>query len=278
MAEEISYLNNLDEVFELTTSFYNEINNITEPPNFEVIITKDIYTESLKLISESEREEELKYNNENDTSNGRMISKTKLMPFFILLNEKQFDNKFSFLGTYYHELTHVIDFDKYMGQVNAKDIKDLKNDSYFWVFYLWTEFHARYMGYSMFQEYINYINKYKENIEERINFIETSERLYHIYNLGNVINEFETNLSMPKNIAFQSLFYEISQFYGRFAKWQEYGIELEYDGNILLNKFVNIRNELIEYYNVLVKCKDYSGYEQHKNELQNLINEMYNKI
>jgi len=279
MDDELSYMNNLDEVFELITSYYREINNITKIPDFELIFTKNVDTESIKLISMIEQEEEIKYYNGNDTLNGRMLFKTEERPFVILINENQFDNKFSFLGTYYHELTHVIDYDKYMNQVDAKDIKELKIDNYHWVFYLWTEFHARYIGYSKYYEYINYANNYKENIGERIDYIENIEKSVHTNNIKNEILEYRTNVSiMPKNIAFQFLFYQISQFYGRFAKWEEYGIKLEYDGNIILHEFPHIKKELINYYNILLKCKDYNGYEQHKDELQNIINSLYERI
>lgn len=275
----MEYINNLDNTFYQITNYYCQINNIIKLPKFQLILTDNIYTESLELMSESELKEDMKYKNSIEQLNGRMLYKTQDNPFYILINKNQFNEQFDFVGTYYHELTHLIDFDRYMNDVKANDITELRNDKYYWIFYLWTEFHARYMGYSKFYDYINYVNGYEENITEKINFIENKEKLFQANYYDKQIEKYNINrIKMPKNIVFQELFYEISQFYGRFSKWQEYGIEFEYDGNVLLNKFQHIRKELINYYNILLKCKDYNGYEHHKYEIFDIINDLYKKI
>lgn len=180
------------------------------------------------------------YKDIKEQLNGSMLYKTLDKPFFIFINTNQFNKQCEFVHTYYHELTHVIDFDRYMNELKVNNIQELREDKYYWTFYLWTEFHAIYVGYSKYYDYLNYANGNEENTDERINFIENKEKPFHADYYDKQIRQYKTNLSkMPKNLAFQSLFYEVSQFYGRFSKWKEYGIEFEYENNALLNKFPN---------------------------------------
>lgn len=277
--DDLEYINDLDNVFYQITNYYCQVNNIIELPNYKLVLTDNIYTESLKLMSESEIKEDMKYENSIEQLNGRMLYRTQDRPFYILINKKQLNEQFDFVGTYYHELTHVIDFDRYMNEVKANNIIELSEDRYYWTFYLWTEFHARYIAYSQFYDYINYANGYKEDISEKINYIESKEKEFQANYYYKQIEKYNNNITkIPLNIAFQELFYEVSQFYGRFSKWHEYGIEFKYDGNVLLNEFKHIRKELIDYYNILLKCKKYEGFKQHKYKIFNIINDLYRKI
>jgi len=44
-----------------------------------------------------------------------------------------------------------------------------------------------------------------------------------------------------------------------------------------LNIFPHVRKELINYYNILLKFKGYNSYEQHKDEIFDIVNGIHKK-
>lgn len=77
--------------------------------------------------------------------------------FYVLLDSKYFveslekDN--SWAGTVAHELTHVYDHMEYADLVDCHDYDIITNLNQHWMFNIWTEFHAKAVGYYYERKY-----------------------------------------------------------------------------------------------------------------------------
>lgn len=83
-------------------------------------------------------------------------------------------------GTVLHELTHAHDYYDYADYLQISDYNTLFNSQYYNAFFLWTEFHARRIGYKRFIEY-KFRKGWKQFKKHRYEFLEGINANFSIY-------------------------------------------------------------------------------------------------
>lgn len=132
--------------------------------------------------------------------------------FYILIDAKYFmkslekDNNWA--GTVAHELTHVYDFIRYADLINCHDYDDILDINQHWMFNIWTEFHAKVIGYY-------YVRKYSfEDVydESQIDYIVQEELPMH--------SKYMFDTYHATDNAFNQM-YVVTHFLGRLFVWEK---------------------------------------------------------
>lgn len=80
------------------------------------------------------------------------MAKEKKGQHKILISKSVIDGQYTFVGTICHELTHIHDYVDFAEYYCAGDYTMLDDCEEMRVFYYWTEFHARKLGYSFLRK------------------------------------------------------------------------------------------------------------------------------
>ena len=125
------------------------------PAGAKVEIVSDIYDRCIALAQTEE--EKAGYEKSRRTLaalNGTVIWPANLVDRPLILIDKKTlvaEEKGAFYSTLPHELTHVHDFYAFARWSGSHDPKAIRRGRLFTVFYLWTEFHARKVGYCIYR-------------------------------------------------------------------------------------------------------------------------------
>lgn len=146
--------------------------------------------------------------------NGRMIPPHLIgEKFVILLNKNRVieyikDGTMTWVGTFAHELTHAIDY-FVMAQKECLDNYDfLLNENDYYLFQLWSEYHAKRIGYDFL---VNYFNENNEGSRQNwVQHILNKELPYQMQYFYEKYNETQN--------ACRQMYYSL-HFLGRYSVW-----------------------------------------------------------
>ncbi len=119
-----------------------------------------------------------------DDGNGRMVPPHNVGEYInILLNRKRLmeyidDESSTWRGTFAHELTHAIDYFQMAVKENLNIYDPLSETDGYLMFQLWSEYHARKLGYSFLRNQLH-IDSDDGNEKERVKHILEVELPFH---------------------------------------------------------------------------------------------------
>lgn len=132
--------------------------------------------------------------------------------FYVLLDSKYFleslEKNNNWVGTVAHELTHIYDFIEYADLIDCHDYDTILDLNKHWMFNIWTEFHAKAIGYY-------YVRKYTFNDvydESQIEYIMQDELPTHSKDM---FDSYHTS-----DNAFNQM-YAVTHFLGRLFVWEK---------------------------------------------------------
>lgn len=177
------------------------------------IITDCIRDSYLELCSILKRKlNNLRIDRLNDYNGLMVLPHSVGEPINILLNKKKMveytsDNSMTWLGTFAHELTHAIDYYEMAMKEKLTNYESLESNHYY-MFNLWSEYHARKLGYNFLRQSLNVDNSIDE--VSRIQHIKEVEWPKHVNDYWTVYHE--------KNDGNNQL-YNTMQLLGRYSVW-----------------------------------------------------------
>ncbi len=164
------------------TAYYYSLYEDMPKINITVIICDNLDDAHIKLRPDLADKIESQ-RNEQDDFNGRMVLPKKMNDMiYILLSENKIyqytqDKSMTWCGTFAHELTHAIDYYQMAILKQIDNYDDLENLPEFTFFQLWSEYHARKLGYSFLRNLLGVDNNNLQ--KERIDCILEREWVYH---------------------------------------------------------------------------------------------------
>lgn len=218
----------------------------------DIIFSDNLFKDTIKNSDEEEIKAYTKYSEQHieryNKFNGLTLSpNTKRDNFIILINTKTIDNNYNFLHTIIHELTHTFDYSMYMQDYSINTgMKFFGNSDYQYIFY-WSEFHARYMGYKY---YINFLIPSKDvQLANSIKYDFPAHMKYLKDDLQDHSLNFERKLV--------SVCYE----YGRFRYYQEIGFDPIHDDRFISTDLVNVFGSyIIDLYDLFMNTRTYEEF------------------
>ena len=183
--------------------------------NFEIILTDDLCKKHLELrpdLKDALLAEGIE--NENDYNGRTVCPKYVGDTISILVNSHKYkeytdDKSYTWIGTIAHELTHAVDFSVMASKENLNTYDPLIKREKYLMFQLWTEYHARRVGYS-FLRYELKVDTDNNSKEERINHIMKKEMPFH---MNHFYNDYHSGIDGNKQL------YLTMQMAGRFSVW-----------------------------------------------------------
>lgn len=158
----------------------------------EIVFTDNLGATHLKLRPDR-KEQLLERGLESDNNyNGRMVVPHKLDDtMYVLLNTQKVieytnDKSMTWAGTLAHELTHAIDYYQMARKESLESYDPLEETTSYSMFQLWSEYHARKLGYRFLREMLG-VDKDSTIQNEVISHIKDTEwpfqkkRHYHEY-------------------------------------------------------------------------------------------------
>lgn len=190
---------NVEEMLQLLVFKYYELY-----PEMQKISINTIISDCLsKLYFEIRPDSKAKHKEDEIKStfdlNGMMVLPYAVgEPINILLDRNKIaeytnDGSMTWLGTFAHELTHAIDFYQMAVKENLNCYDPLLDTGEYYMFHLWSEYHARKLGYAFLRNLLGVDTDYDEI--SRIEHIQTIEwptqfnrhfKEYHETNNGNI--------------------------------------------------------------------------------------------
>ena len=185
-------------------------------------------------------------------SNGHLALPTdkNATEFTILLNERIFDSE-QYFSTFPHEITHVFDFTEYFNQYGNIFILDrkAKNDNFYFVHYLWTEFNAKKIGIQRFQKELD---KEKANVDL---LMSTKQFIEDVSNSHSYLNKS----------------YHLMHHFGRMSVYDNGLLTLNSDYFPKVYLETNFGENVMTLYNTLKEIKKYSEFDKEKEFLKYLM-------
>lgn len=117
--------------------------------NVKVIASNNLYEDKLRLASNRRRIEIERRKEWIQTMNGTVSEPDNLSDTFIVLINKEYIQSCKYnewIGTLYHELTHVLDYVKLGKMLQTMNFKDIEEYVHGLAFLNWSEFNARRKG------------------------------------------------------------------------------------------------------------------------------------
>ena len=207
---------NADEVIEFLTREYYKYNPNMERITVIILITKNL-RESYEKISPDIKDLASKESLDSlDSYNGLMVLPMKLdESIHILLNANKImeyskDKTMTWLGTFAHELTHAIDFYQIARKDSLESYMPLRGGNQYYLFTLWSEYHARKIGYSFLRKLL--VDDEDNNTRnERLSNILNKELPFHLKMFHKQYNETSDG---------RKQIYITMQFIGRYSVWE----------------------------------------------------------
>ena len=202
---------NMQEIMEQLAQLYYEIYPTTEKIPVNLIITDDLNKEHIKIRPDYERF--LKA--EDNDYNGRLVTPKDVSDVMtILMNSKNIlqyteDRTFTWVGTFAHELTHAIDYYSIAKKEQLLNYKPLETLSRYQAFRLWSEYHARKLGYNFLRMYMSKTVGLG-NEQQQIDYIINTEWPFH---KNNFYQDYHSNSDGNHQM------YITMQLLGRYSVW-----------------------------------------------------------
>lgn len=162
------------------------------------------------------KEELIAHNIETfNIQNGRMVTpRTNDEPTYILLNTKMIekyteDGSMTWVGILAHELTHAIDYNQFAKREGLNSLDIIEGTSNFYMFQLWSEYHARKRGYYFLRLFFENHNRL-DTREIQVEYILQTEWPFH---RENHFREYHENTNGNNHM------YITMQLLGRYSVW-----------------------------------------------------------
>ena len=232
------------------------------PLECQVEFVDDIFTRKLELsISENMRNSVLENKNFNSGLNGTLIMPNSLQePVTILICNKVLEEGGTFLGSIIHELTHAHDYFDFANYNNCAGYYNINNST----FSLWSEFHARRMGYSYLRRFSVMLQQGQVSDNEYIEHIKTTE-------CPSQLKWLIDDLIKYQNKPYEYI-YSIMQFLGRYSVWQDI-YSLDFNATTLPYQLIEaFDHRITAVYCFLYKHKRFDKIKDALDELEVLLN------
>ncbi len=133
----------------------------------------------------------------------------------VLIDKTTFQRKEDgvFYSTLAHEFAHIQDFYAFAQKHGYRNPLDVQKDEQFTVFYFWTEFHARRVGYGIYRQLI--VADRPQSTEVQIRHIAEREIPFQLGMLRDGLKEYA-----GKNEPLLYM-YELIQFLARYSVWND---------------------------------------------------------
>lgn len=223
----------------------------------EIEFVDNIYERKLELAVSDEMKQAVTESKEFHSGlNGTLIMPDEEEKSVIILVANHTINKeLLFISTIIHELTHAHDFTEFIRDNNGN--RDIEN-----TMTLWSEFHARRMGYRYYRAIVTRI--YGEaSYEENIRHILEKECPYQ---LGILVQSLEKYQNDP----YQYL-YSIMQFLGRYSVWQDLYSESINENTLPKELIEGFGQRIIDLYRFLYENKTFDQVKDKLHELEILL-------
>ncbi len=211
---------------------------------------KELRPDSAKMFTDLES-----MNNQN----GRLIPPLdKDGLYYVLFNKNILLNRIknndsTFVGTIAHELTHAVDYYDFK-HIDDKNYSE--NDLMYNMFQLWSEFHARKLGYKFIRHIVS--DALPNSINDQVEYIKNTELPFQL-------NYFNSNFIKAEGPINKS--YELMQFLGRFSVWRELSLA-DFNNQFIIDKFDN-NDSIID---VLEFLEENSTVEMIHDKLSDMLN------
>ncbi len=156
---------------------------INEHIPVKIILTDNLGQTHCELRPDR-REELEKMGDANNDYNGRMVVPHELDgTIHVLLNSQKIveytnDQSMTWIGTLAHELTHAIDYYQMARKELLESYDPLEEISLYSMFQLWSEYHARKIGYSFLRKMLS-VDVDPSKLDQQIAYINNKEWPFH---------------------------------------------------------------------------------------------------
>lgn len=194
---------------------YFKVFSDTEEIPVKIILTDNLAKSHYEL--RPDRKEELIAQNIEayNIQNERMVTpRSNDEPTYILLNTKMIkkyteDGSMTWVGTLAHELTHAIDYNQFANREGLNSLDIIEGTSNFYMFQLWSEYHARKRGYYFLRLFFENQNMLDAR-EIQVEHILQTEWPFH---MKNHFREYHENTNGNNQM------YITMQLLGRYSVW-----------------------------------------------------------
>lgn len=214
-----------------------------QPIDVHIEFLDDLFDRRLELtISEKDKEDVLANKDFIASLNGTMVlPKTRFESPFILISNSAVNDSCQFISTLIHELTNIHDFYNFSEFHSLQSFSTISSLIDFDLFYYWTEYHARRLGYYFYRQIL--LSKDTRSTTEHIEHIKSTEYPFHFRYLCTELSKHTNNPTL--------YFYDLMQFIGRFSIWEtlypEIQLPPELDMIDELYRFLSTHNTFSEF-------------------------------
>ncbi len=239
--------------------------NIYKLPEHEVIITDNMFGEFIRYSNEYSLESK----NIISGLNGAMIAPNKMChDFKILINKNIFNPGCFYKHTIYHELTHMLDFYSFMSEEDIFDNDLLKDTKYFWVFFYWTEYHAKFVGYR--KHHFDSCMLSRVSKQDELGFLHNKAIPYYTNDLIKNIKTIQNDFSEKREIQ-NRILVDLYSFFSRINLWKIRGINIYSEKNEYISILKSINKEIMDVFNEISKNNSYENFSKNKSALDSIL-------
>lgn len=256
-----------EEVMKILFNQYCEKYTIPQKLELNISIVEDVSIASSKFLEKYNRKIILDGIDYNGTT---CIPKMIDEPIAIFISKQIVDNYLTnncqFVCTFFHELTHAIDFYNYCEKYCDGSYDELLKKTSSYGFKMWTEFNAKKISYLL---YCKFINGDSYNSEDALKMILNRELPFQNQEL----------IKEMFNISIDDAVYKVILYLGRYYVW-ELLFEKDFKNGINFPKILNeqVNPELLNLYNKLKENIDTENYYCDLNECINLFESKLSSI
>lgn len=261
--------NHLKELFEYYCTYDNSIrdNNI----KIYTRIVESIYEAILKFdLTESEIEQVEKSKQYLDNQTGHILCPNKNRDnFVILINENRYDKESLYIQTLFHELTHVIDYYRFVQKYCDGNYDEIDMQSEQSIFLYWTEYNAKKVGYKLYMQYMF------ENCEFGINDCKIAEYMKTI-ELEKENNNIIQNLRYYNNDLFMQKYF-VMHYLAIYSVWEDVDKKYFENGSKFPFGLVFACNgKIYNLYNLIKRINSFEIFIFEKENLEKRLNDITN--
>lgn len=199
------------------------------------------------------------------TYNGVTIPPKELDGKFSIAIDKEYfinslQNK-NWMGTLAHEATHVYDYCEFAKLVEANNYDEILDMRKCYMFHLWTEFHAKVLGY----RFLRWATYKGEINESQLEFIINEELLFQTNYTKSVMRNF---------VGMHDCLYNIVQFMGRLYVWNE--MFPEYFTDEKIKEIINSKEEIYELYDFFLKHMHLESAYGSFSNIESIVKKLWN--
>ncbi len=258
--------NGIDAVIEDTKRLFYYVTGYA-PVRVRVEVARDIYRRCVELAhSEAEKK---RYEQSAHTLAG--LKGTIVWPArlkeepTVLIDAKTFGKEENgiFYSTLTHELTHVHDFYAFAEHFGYHDPDAVQKDKHFTVFYFWTEFHARRVGYTIYRALM--LGAFPQSRAKQLGHILNEEGPFQLGILNDGLKEY---IQKKEPLLYM---YSLVQYLARFSVWSDLSPYITMNGlpKEVTGAFGRKAADLYEY---LHMHREFDSFIASFSELEGLIN------